>query len=80
MGGRRDICGARRGTSFEAKKWLSLDLCGFIGVTLSFSIHVFSCIVIVSHLIEDSLIANGIFLLLYLPTFSLALASLYMAW
>mmetsp|Transcript_23323 Transcript_23323/g.55156 ORF Transcript_23323/g.55156 Transcript_23323/m.55156 type:complete len:392 (+) Transcript_23323:239-1414(+) len=80
MGGRKDIYGGKIGTSFEAKKWLSLDVCGCVGVTLSFSIHLFSCIVIVSHLIEDSLIANAIFLLLYLPTFSLALASLFMAW
>ncbi len=80
MGGRKDVCGAGRGTSFEAKKWLSLDICGLIGVTLSFSVHIFAFGVIVHYLIADSLIANGIFLLLYFPAFLLALLSLYMAW
>lgn len=80
MGGRKDIFGGRVGTSFEAKRWLSLDICGCIGVTLSVSFHIFAIIVVASHLIEDSLIANAIFIILYLPVFSLALASLFMAW
>mmetsp|Transcript_10715 Transcript_10715/g.22264 ORF Transcript_10715/g.22264 Transcript_10715/m.22264 type:complete len:396 (+) Transcript_10715:109-1296(+) len=80
MGGRKDVCGAGRGTSFEAKKWLSLDICGLIGVTLSFSVHIFAFGVIVYYVVADSLIANGIFLLFYFPAFLLALLSLYMAW
>lgn len=80
MGGRNDICGGKIGTSFEAKRWLSLDVCGVIGITLSFSVHIFAFMVICSHLIADSLIANAVFIILYLPAFSLALASLFMAW
>jgi len=80
MPGRKDICGAKRGTSFEAQKWLSLDPCGLIGVTLSFSVHIFAFGVITRYLIADSLIANGIFLIFYFPAFLLALSSLYMAW
>ena len=80
MGGRKDCCGARIGTSFEATRWLSLDICGLIGVTLSFSVHVFALCVIVWYLIEDSMIATAFFLLLYLPVSLLALASLFMAW
>mmetsp|Transcript_10194 Transcript_10194/g.21377 ORF Transcript_10194/g.21377 Transcript_10194/m.21377 type:complete len:404 (+) Transcript_10194:158-1369(+) len=80
MGGRKDIFGARRGTSFEAKKWLSLDVCGSIGVTLSFSVHIFAASVILCHLIAGSMMSTTFFVLLYLPVFSLSLASLYMAW
>jgi len=80
MGGRKDICGARRGTSFEANNWLSLDVCGCIGVTLSFSVHIFAVIVILCHLIAGSLIATAVFMMLYMPAFLLALASLFMAW
>jgi hypothetical protein len=80
MGSRKDCCGARRGTSFEAKSWLSLDVCGCIGVTLSFSVHFFAFGTILCHLIADSLVATAIFLLLYMPAFLLALASLFMAW
>lgn len=78
MGGRRDIFGI--GTSFQAKRWRSLDPCGMIGVSLSFSVHLFAFFVIACYLIEGSLLANSIFLLLYTPCFILALASLYMAW
>jgi len=80
MGGRNDICGSRRGTSFEAKSWLSLNTCGLIGGTLSFSVHIFAFIVIICHLIAGSLIATAIFLLLYMPLFLLAVSSLFMAW
>jgi len=79
-GGRKDICRARIGTSFEAKKWLSLDFCGSVGVTLSFSVHIFAFIVITGYLIAGSLLSTAIFLLLYLPSFLMALASLFMAW
>ena len=78
MGGRKDIFGI--GTYFDAKGWRSLDPCGLVGVSLSFSVHLFAFFVIVCYLIEGSLLANGIFLLLYTPCFILALASLYMAW
>jgi len=80
MGGRKDTCGAKRGTSFEAQRWLSLDICGSIGVTLSFSFHIFAFSVIICYLIAGSLISTSVFLLLYIPVFVLALASLFMAW
>jgi len=80
MGGRKDICGARRGTSFEARKWLSLDVCGSIGITLSFSVHIFAFGVIIYYLIAFSLLSTAVFLLLYMPVFLLALVSLFMAW
>lgn len=78
MGGRKDIFGF--GTSFEAQRWRSLDPSGLICASLSLSAHLYAFAVIVSCLIEGSMLANAIFLLLYFPCFSLALASLYMAW
>jgi len=80
MGGRKDIFGARFGTSFEAERWLSLDPCGFLGITMSFSVHMFAFVVVVSHLLKGSLPATAVFLLLYTPSVILALASLFMAW
>lgn len=80
MGGRKDLCGARFGTSFEARRWLSLDACGFLGISLSFSAHAFAFVVIASHLIAGSLLATAVFVLLYTPSVILAVASLYMAW
>lgn len=80
MGGRRDIFGAKLGTSFEARRWLSLSTCGFIGISMSFSVHLFAFGVVVSHLLKGSLPATAIFLLLYTPSVILALASLFMAW
>jgi palmitoyltransferase ZDHHC3/7/25 len=80
MGGRRDICGARLGTSFETRNWLALDPCGFLGISLSFSAHAFAFTGIAWHLIAGSLLATSIFLLLYTPSVILALTSLFMAW
>jgi palmitoyltransferase len=79
MGGRKDWCGARLGTSFEARRWLALDPCGFCGITLSVSAHAFAFGVIVCNLIAGSLAAIAIFLLLYTPSVLLALVSLFMA-
>jgi palmitoyltransferase len=80
MGGRKDVFGARIGTSFEARRWLALDMCGFIGITMSFSVHTFAFGVVVSHLLKGSLAATAVFLLLYTPSVILAVASLFMAW
>lgn len=80
MGGRKDCCGSRIGTSFDAERWLSLDPSGLGGVSISTSVHLFAYFVIVSHLIEGSLFATAVFLLLYTPCVLLALSSLYMAW
>ena len=80
MGGRKDCFGARFGTTFEARRWLSLDPCGLFGITLSTSVHLFACYVITSHLIEGSLFSTAIYILLYIPSLLLALASLFKAW
>ena len=40
--GRSDICRGAFGTSFHARRWLSLDLCGLICVNLSIGIHIFA--------------------------------------
>ncbi|KAL3919742.1 MAG: hypothetical protein SGILL_003602 [Bacillariaceae sp.] len=79
MPGRKDLCGARVGTSFEARRWLALDPCGFCGLCLSITAHAFAFVTIVWHLLEGSLAATAIFLLLYTPSTILALASLFMA-
>lgn len=80
MAGRKDVFGGKFGSTFEAKRWLSLDVCGLAGVTTSFSIHIFAFSVIASHLIEGSFFANAIFLLVYTPVALLAVSSLVMAW
>ena len=80
MGGRKDICNARFGTSFEALNWRSLDPCGLLGILCSLGVHLFALAVIALYLLEGSLFANAVFVLLYVPTSMLALASLYQAW
>ena len=80
MAGRRDLCGSRIGTTFEAKHWLSLDVCGLFGISLSVSVHVFAYVVSSMYLIEGSFFSTAVFLLLYTPMVILALASLFMAW
>ena len=40
--GRSDICRGAFGTSFHARRWLSLDICGLICVNLSLGIHIFA--------------------------------------
>jgi len=80
MGGRKDIFHSRLGTTFEATRWLSLDTCGLLGVSCSWGLHFFSYGTAACYLIEGSLFANGVFLLLYTPITLLALTSLYKAW
>lgn len=80
MGGRKDVCGGRRGTSFEAEKWLSLDVCGSVGVLSSCLIHIFSFIIITCYVIAGSLLSTAAYVLFYTPTFILSLVSLFMAW
>ena len=80
MGGRKDCFNAKIGTSFDAKRWLSLDACGLAGISMSISVHLFAFGVNAYHMIEGSLFATAVFLLLYTPVTVLALASLFMAW
>ena len=79
MGGRKDLLGARIGTSFDAKRWLTLDPCGIMGLLLSASVHLFAFATITTNLIEG-MFATAVFLLGYTPVTLLALWSLYMAW
>ena len=79
MGGRKDCFNAKIGTSFEASRWLSLDPCGLAGITMSTSVHIYAYIVLASYMIEGSLFATALFLLVYTPIVILALSSLYMA-
>jgi len=69
------------GTSFDATRgWLSLDPCGFFGISLSWSVHFFAVTVIPLRLVEGSFLAKLVYYALYLPAFLLAISSLYMAW
>lgn len=79
MTGRKDLCGAV-GTSFGARRWLSLDVCGLLGVTFSWSIHWYALAVNGLLLISNSLAATTIYFAMYWPTALLAMASLYRAW
>lgn len=78
MGGRAEWFGM--GTSFSSRRWLSLDPCGLLGVSVSFFVHFFAFGVSSKFLIEDSLFATAVFILMYTPATILALASLFMAW
>lgn len=79
MPGRKDIGGCL-GTSFGAKNWMSLDVCGLLGVSFSWFVHFYALIVIGVLLISNSLLATAIYFAFYLPTSLLAMASLYRAW
>ena len=74
----QDLC--RYGTSFRAKHWRSLDLCGCFGVLLSLSVHLYAIAVIATQLIDHSLVSTILFFGGYMPCALLALLSLYKAW
>jgi hypothetical protein len=76
MGGRKQFCGY--GTSFEAKRWLSLDTCGILGISISAGIHIYSLGVIWLKLLT-ALVPTIVFYTCYIPAFLLALVSLFMA-
>jgi palmitoyltransferase ZDHHC3/7/25 len=80
MTGRSDICCGRFGTSFEAKRWLSLDPCGLVCITFSFSVHGFALAVIALFLIQHSVVSRSIFYAVYCPAAFMALWSLHTAW
>jgi len=67
------------GTDFTSQRWLSLDLCGLLCMSLSVSIHLFALFAIGFTLISQSLIAKLLFGILYVPFSALALVSLFMA-
>lgn len=78
MGGRSDCF--KIGTSFTARRWLSLNPCGFVGISFSFAFLMFAFAVTAQHLTSGSLFSQAIFILLYLPLSFMAVWSLYMAW
>ncbi|CAB9527749.1 S-acyltransferase 13 [Seminavis robusta] len=78
MSGRADCF--KIGTSFTARRWLSLNPCGCFGITCSFAVHIFAATVTGMHLIEGSFLAQAVYILVYLPLSFLALWSLFMAW
>lgn len=80
MGGRKDCLRASFGTSFESKRWLSLDISGLMGIFASCSVHLFSFVTAAHYLISESMFSTSVFLLLYTPSFLMAMASLFMAW
>lgn len=84
MGGRNDfrffLSSRRWGTSFEATDWRTLDPCGLAGISCTLGVHLFAFGTIATQLIEGSMLSTAIFVLIYTPVASLALASLYKAW
>lgn len=74
------LCGRGYGTSFHAEKWLSLDLCGLLGVSCSWLIHIYALVVVAIQLISNSLFSTIIYFGLYVPIALLAMTSLYKAW
>lgn len=78
--GRSDLCCGRIGTTFRAQKWLSLDACGCVCITLSFAVHIYALTVIALKLISHSTFSSVWYFTLYIPTALLALTSLFMAW
>lgn len=77
---RSDCLNATFGTTFKAKRWLSLDGCGVICIILSFSLHIYALVQLATRLIRYNATAQILFGSLYVPSFILAVASLFMAW
>mmetsp|Transcript_4947 Transcript_4947/g.6823 ORF Transcript_4947/g.6823 Transcript_4947/m.6823 type:complete len:501 (-) Transcript_4947:355-1857(-) len=78
--GRSELCNSFIGTTFHAKRWLSVDPCGLCCVTLSFGLHSYALYAISSSLISNSIASQLVFGILYAPAAALALTSLFMAW
>eukprot|EP00522_Entomoneis_paludosa_P006438 CAMPEP_0172453182 /NCGR_PEP_ID=MMETSP1065-20121228/10624_1 /TAXON_ID=265537 /ORGANISM="Amphiprora paludosa, Strain CCMP125" /LENGTH=416 /DNA_ID=CAMNT_0013205357 /DNA_START=272 /DNA_END=1522 /DNA_ORIENTATION=- len=74
------LFGGSYGTSFHAEKWLSLDVCGMLGVTCSWAVHIYALVVIAVKLLSNSMVATVIYFGAYVPAALLAMASLYKAW
>ena len=79
MPGRRDICRKLFGTSFDARFWLSLDLCGCMGITISWGVHIYALSVLAWKCISGSLAAQAVYLAGYVPVAALAMLSLFKA-
>lgn len=78
--GRSDTCGGF-GTSFESKRWLSLDPCGAFGIALSWGVHIYALAVIPLYgpFLSNSILSVILYCAFYIPSSLLAMTSLYMA-
>lgn len=77
MPGRKELCGF--GTSFEAKRWLSLDPCGCLGISFSWAVHWYALTVLAFKVIPPLTSSNLIYFVGYLPVSILAMLSLCQA-
>lgn len=81
MPGRRsiEVCGTLCGTSFEAKRWYSLDPCGCSGICVSWFVHIYALVVLGCNVTTKSLLLHVIYYVGYIPLSLLALLSLHKA-
>ena len=77
---RRELCRGSIGTSFHARRWLSLDPCGCSGVLLSWTVHLYALIIIPLKITSHSMIAILLYVAVYIPAALLAMTSLFQAW
>jgi hypothetical protein len=77
---RRELCRGSIGTSFHARRWLSLDPCGCSGVLLSWSVHLYALFIIPLKITSHSMIAIVLYVAVYIPAALLAMTSLFQAW
>lgn len=78
MGGQKQLF--QYGTAFTATKWLSLDVCGLLGISVSYGIHLFAFIIQFTKVIPNqSYFIQFLFYFAYLPFSILAVLSLYQA-
>jgi DHHC palmitoyltransferase len=78
MPGRQELFQSLIGTSFAARHWLSLEPTGFLGILVSYGVHVFA-LVTLQTMSENSTLLRCLYVLLYLPCSILALISLCQA-
>lgn len=78
--GRKSILKGYIGTSFDVQRWLSLDNCGLICITLSFSFLTYALIEVYTRLLSNDTVARVIFGVFYAPFTVLSMTSLFMAW
>ena len=67
------------GTDFSCRHWLSLDPCGLLCLSFSWSLHIFALFASGFTLISHHLLAQLLYGILYVPLSLLALWSLFIA-
>lgn len=78
MPGRKELLNSLIGTSFAARHWLSLEPTGFLGISISYIVHVFA-VVTLHALSAESTFLRSLYVLFYLPCSILAIVSLCQA-